>query len=848
MATSQFRQSLQQICENHQGPLLTRNVPLNEIYGAVKRVRRTARAETEAAAAQDRFTFYKTYLDTNVSLLGDQVNLDSDEDGKICHSGGVAAHGTSVDDAQPQARGHTAAYKLAVRLTNRSNGAPLATIIEQGSYSTLNSHGSLLSVGRFPSNKAADHGSPGRGSWRRSRSLDEKALHGIQEDLAREHDTHAVAVSHARLYKDYVTVEPPSGTATSLTSYRFETQPSLSSQSDDELMDHDDQDNQRGKGFLRGVMQTVRGVSRTRSRSSSITYANIKEDRDSPLPAYRSNKQLREQDAEHSCLPGYNRGVSTRASEGAAISPDLEDQARNRAISPSGCDLPARIYPHLVQSRSEVCDTIAVSGSLLPALLYRNATRTHEPPFPAPVVNAETRDVAWEDGTIEALKPHYDISDTSARYTFDDVSAHCRRPSSEKDANCIREVFTGQNASFCSTLSTSYSGTVLGVDLDLQHDTSHSIRRSQSPPTPVWFTPQMIELERQASCSDSPEAVNASRSTQLPCRSITSSALESLLPIAANSGIVQPNYNTPKISFYSPSGNLIQPESSSPAGTSASEYGGSPTITTSHYNRQNIHQASLAKSLPIRPSLVPMTTPPIQKTPLPLHLRHHHNYRQREQPQIIPGESSVLKGRSVKGCDGVVRENSLTPRSGVFFPHGKDRIHRSSRLAIHDLKTEAKFYKSRLLTLAATQSFVPSIRKGKTLQKRRVHSYNTYAKKPHMTRSRTRKGGYREEVLGPFAAHTLRVCFCQPYDGESVSTRGINVGACMTGDDFFPDGKPDVDRDMKDVERLLPNARVVGSRRRSEGVESRGKHRRDSVPSKCTRRVSYTDAAKKKVS
>jgi hypothetical protein len=843
MATSQLFDASQLAHGYHQSHSIMTDIPSYYTDNAVEsRIHGTVRAETRAAAPQDPFTFYKTYFDNDVPLLGEQDYLKSDDDSYTCHSGVAAAQDGSVDDAQPQARGHTAAYKLAVRLANRSNGAPLATIIEQGSYSTLNSHGSLLSVGRFPSIKAAENASPNRGSRRRSRSLDEKALHDIQEDLARELDASAVAVS--RLNEDHGAADPASGTATPLTSYRFELQQSPASHSGDELFDHD---HRSVKGFIRGVLQNVRGVSKTRSRSSSMTHAPIMDHRESPPSTRESSPRIDQLDQGpgDSRLPMSSCDVSTRVSESAATAPTPRDQTRNRAISSAGTELSAQARLHSAKFRPDIPESSAVFGSIPPTLPYRAATPSHERHFSTPVEGAGTRDVAQKDITIQASTSHHDLFDTSARYTFDGVPVYHGQSSTMREASSAREVFTSQNASFCSTMTSSYSGTVLGVDLDLQHDFSRPMRRSQSPLTPVWFTPQMAELERQASSSESPESAKAiSPPSHAPSHSITSSALTSLLPIAAASGIVWPNYNTPKISFYSPSGNLIQSESSPPQGTSPPEYGGSPTVTSSYYNRQNANAGSSAGSLPIRPPLVPMTTPPTHKTPLPSHLRHHHNYRRPEMSQVSSRESSVTPKGPVKGCDGVVRENSLTPRSGIFFPHGKDDVHRSVRLAIHDLKAEAKFYKARFITLAAAHSFAPSMPKGKTLQKRHVHNYNTYARKPQIPTGEARKGGYRQDVLGPLAAHALRVCFCQPYDGAGRPTRATAVGACMADEPFPTSGKPEVDCPKKDVERSLPNARVAGGGRRTESVDP--KRVTDNAVGSTARRASYTGAARRK--
>lgn len=805
---------------------------------------RSVQAETKAAASQDPFTFYKTYLDTNVPVLGDQHNLESGDDGYTCRFENIAAHGSSVDDAQSQARGHTASYKLAVRLSNRSNGAPLATIIEQGSYSTLNSHGSLLSVGRFPSLKAAENGSPTRGSRRRSRSLDEKALHDIEEDLVPEHDIFAVAVSDAGLNEEHAVADLPSCTATPLTSYQFETQQSLSSHSEDELIDHED----RGvKGFIRGVM---RGVSKTRSRTSSIVNVPIIEHRERPHPTLESNLQLLGQGRELTHPSTNGRIIPSRASEGATHIPKLEDQTRNRAISLPDFELAAHVHPTLTRSRSGISEANAGCGFLLPTLPCQNATRLHEPLFLTPVVHAGTRDVARKNRTVQASTSHTGMFDSSAQCTYKSIAIHGGEPSAVRDPKSAKNVFADQNASFCSTISTSYSGTVLGVDVDLQHDFSHSTRRSQSPPTPVWFTPQMAELERQASYSDSPASTKASESepTQVTCRSITSSALTSLLPIAAASGIVRPNYDTPKISFYSPSGNLIQPESSSPPGTSPSDYGSSPTVTTSHYNRQSISTTYSAESPPDRPPLIPMTTPPTQKIPLPPHLLYHHNCRGPEPSSINTLESSV---RSVKGCDGIICEDSLTPRSGICLPHKQARVHRSTRLAVHDLKAEANFYKARLIASVAAHPFVPAMHKGKTLQKRCVHDYNTYARKPHMRAPEIRRVGYREGVLGLFAAHALRVCFCQPYDGVGPPTRANTVGTHLTGDADSLNSRPCVSSRTKEAEFLLPNARIVnsssGHSRCSMGMDSNSQSQGDSTHSSSSCRASYTRTAKRKV-
>ncbi|KAJ4991905.1 hypothetical protein SVAN01_02500 [Stagonosporopsis vannaccii] len=802
-------------------PPCTSSAMQNHVHGSL-------RAESRAATPPNLSPSYERHIEPNIQLLADQVYLQPTDDGYTCGSEIATAPSESVNDAQPQASAHAAAYKSDERLANHCNGAPLATIIEQGSYSTLNSHESLLSNGRLPLTKAAETTSPTRGSRRRSRSLDDKALHSIQEDLGRDFDTFAVAVPQAWLDENHDPADPASGTATPLTSYRFEMGRSPSSCSVHDLSDHDDR---KVKGFIRGVLQNMRGVPRARSRSSSLSYAHMVEHRDSPRSTSegkpRSDQQSQSSRVAH--LSKHGRNSSTCSFDGAAILVAIEDQTKGRVTSSSGMELSAWAQPPQIPCRSDTTESGHGSGSSSSVFPHQTATCAHERPFSTPIVRAARRDLAPEDGTAHVATSHHHLFDTSAQYRFNGIPMYSRKLSSHQEMSSATDVFTNQNASFCSTMSTSYSGTVLGVDLDLQHNFICPIRRSQSPPAPVWFTPQVAELERQGFVSEPPKSAEACAATQAPCHSIKSSALTSLLPIAAASGIVQPNYNTPTISFYSPSGNLIQPESSPSHSTSQSDDSGSITTTTSYYTRQNNNAATTAETRTPRSLLLPMTTPPTQRTPIPLHLRHHHNYRHPEMTQINSHELYVTRKGPVKGCDGIVRDDSLSPRSGVFSPHGIDRDHRSAKLIMHDLKAEAKFYKARFLARAAAQSFAPSIPEGKTTKKHRLHNYNTYDRKSHFTETETRKGRFVIDALGPFAAHAMRVCFCQPYDGAETSTCASITRAYVSCESLTEDVKSKAGQSSKNAEHLLPNARVVGSNGRSECGDTKRSTRRDSA-------------------
>jgi hypothetical protein len=350
----------------------------------------------------------------------------------------------------------------------------------------------------------------------------------------------------------------------------------------------------------------------------------------------------------------------------------------------------------------------------------------------------------------------------------------------------------------------------------------------------------MAELERQASISESPDSKPVT-DTEAARRSITSSALTSLLPIAAASGIVRPNYNTPKISFYSPSGSLIQPEGSSSPETSAWEYGSAPTAPTlypAQPRRSPLHQTLPATAClpPARPTLVPMTTPPTSTAPLPPHLQHHHNYRRPERSQISSREWLIDPTPTAKGCGGVVRSHSVTPRSHTRQSHHKkievsSRHHRrrSTRSIFHDLKSDANFYKSRYIASAIQSCSTSGTSKKHTKRTNRRHTAGVKARpsthahaypgaskpcskraaKP-VTKTHTTHKTKDTREKGSLAGHALRICFCQPYDGAGKRTP--KVGSCTSKDHAMHAGLEKVrDRRGEGEGDNEPATRVVGS-------------------------------------
>ncbi|KAF1936143.1 hypothetical protein EJ02DRAFT_101262 [Clathrospora elynae] len=791
----------------------------------------SAQLQSMHAASQDPFAYYRAFVDTSISQGRGTYDYGRDYDGYTRHTDAIGAEDVQDMGNQQHTRARAVPYNLAVRLANRSNGAPLATIVEQGSYSTLNSHGSLLSVGRFPSLRVVENTSPGRTSHGASRSLDEITLHRIQEDAQQEHRLDAASGAQEKpSYKDYGKSYPVNNKTPPTVSTPTQIPQVLEPQFGDTDWDTN---NRTVKGFFRGVLQNVRAASRTRSRSSSTHASAVEHWGDRPETSDSSSPQSQLQASETSqpsndrldtpcCVP--TSSLSTNST------PDPDSQARNPKNWSANSEPSARAYLPLLDAFPGKVEPKTESGTVPRLLPPSVATRTREKAPSVRLVDPEPRDEAQDGCTAGGLTLAIESrNSTSAGHAFYGVSVPPGiNASSIIEHDRAREA--SRNASFCSTMSTSYSGTVLGIDLDLQHDFPHPVRRSRSPTpvAPVWFTPQMAELERQACVSESPEEPKQDAVAEPQCHSITSSALSSLLPIAAASGIIRPNYNTPKISFFSPSGNLIQPEGSlTPGTTSASDFSGSPTTTTSYYNTTTRSTYSAFPSTclpPARPSLRPMTTPPTSSAPLPAHLRHHHNYRHVEKSQIDSTvdstESFIVPAPAIKGCDGVVRSGSFTFRSILRPFHDKTeesperKHHRSARAFASDVKYEARFHKARLITAAVTSCTTAG--KGKKIRKRRAESKRAAAHAYTVTGTPVSKKSNGKDVglLGPLTGHALRICFCQPYDGAGKQTADT---LCMSRPAGTSTPKRQSHVKEVDADTVLPNARVVSGNYRNEG-------------------------------
>ena len=772
------------------------------------------------AGLQDPFAYYKAFRDASMSSTSHTHECEHNDDGHTCCTGVITANDNQATLLQQQASARAVPYNLAVRLANRSNGAPLTTIIEQGSYSTLNSFGSRLSLGQFSPGKVAENISPNRASHRVPQSRDEHALQRIQENVLQE--LNANEEPHEKRGRSC----PPNNTFTPPESIPAQLSQRPGAQIGGTYTELDS----RGfKGVLRGFLQNVRATSRTLSRSSSTMHASFVDFQEEGADTSESSSEDHLQTSQTSQLnnerldiPYLTRGLCLNAA-------GPESQARNRKVSKANSAPSARASPPLLNLPPPRIPSQTGCGSVPHLLPPSVATRSREPSPSVDLVQPEPRDAAHVDGTggaptLSSERRH----DTSAGYTFEGVPVLHNSTHALMDVKRARE--SSLNASFCSTLSTSYSGTILGVDLDLYHEFPHPVchSRSPTPVAPVWFTPQKAAFKRQSSCSESPE------STQAPpiephCRSITSSALTSLLPIAAASGIVRPNHDTPKISFYSPSGNLIQPEADSTPMASASDFGELSTMVPSDRN-ENTPLAQTAFSAaaylpPARPSLLPMTTPPTSFAPLPAHLRYHHNYRHHEKSQIDSYDTVIEHGSAVRGCDGVVRTSTFPPRGEVERSHHKR--HCSTRSVIDDMKSEVNYHKAHNITWASS-AFCMSSRDRKKLRKRHSTNDNGAAAKTYtkQRRKRTTRGNlvgnviqanqtsqekHDKELLGPLAGHVLRICFCQPYDGVGRQTLALTTGDLCSSKtpSTHHTNKAEHGIRVKDKDVDLPAARVV---------------------------------------
>jgi hypothetical protein len=426
---------------------------------------------------QDSFAYNKAFLTTDPPSSGFINGLAQDNDGYTCDTGTIGAQNLHGVGRQQQVRARAIPYHNAIGFTNRSNEAPLATIIEQGSYSTLNSRGSLLSVGRFHSLRMAEKSSPDRALNRISCSRDENTLQRIQEDAPQELDVPAVIETHARP-QDCGRSQPIVDMLTPMKLFRTELPRSPKSQISD--ADHG-VDNRRSKRSFRGVLHHVRAASRARSRSSSLTHTSFVEAREeppetsdnSPLSPWQALSRLKRE--KHSGNYEAANFVQLPSSSVASTpTPDYQARSRKMPLPDHQPSAPLRKAP------LPLFEQISTFGAVPQLLSSPTVMRSLEQSSSVRLVSPEPRDVAYAHVTTRSSMPlTQDSNNASAQNTFDGASVPKYSSSMLTGHDRMRDA--SLNTSFCSTMSTSYSGTVLGVDLDLQHETPQLVRQSSSP-------------------------------------------------------------------------------------------------------------------------------------------------------------------------------------------------------------------------------------------------------------------------------------------------------------------------------------------------------------------------------
>ncbi|KAF2264666.1 hypothetical protein CC78DRAFT_224260 [Lojkania enalia] len=667
--------------------------------------------ESKIAPCQDQFTNSTALLDGRLPRTGAENEAPGgSDDGTPYHSSSPKPTDIQCTEDRPHAKPRAVPYKPDLRSANRTNGTTLATISEQGSHSTLHSGRSLPNGhGRHAPVRLVHDLAQTGARMRRSSRLEIGPLHAVPEEEYRNQVLSKNNQMYALIGERRETWDPMSHAAASIktNSHARQVAEAFQFQSAECALES------RGvRGFLQGLLQSVRGVSpHSRPRPSSMESLSLSE-------ALRHRSAAAEGDLPRSHdLDGGC--TSHRSIMHAAWAPAGHDGSLSSF--PRSCIQSHQRNPRVTVTQAQPATPHSIPITGLPPSPIRPENKLTSAPFlsqtpyvsPQPSKGSGSPATVTTAGALEnGLPGTQPLSartrdDSPIRYTFDGVLLY------RSDAPSLYEYDRTRNVSFCSTDSTNYSGTILGIDLDLQQECS-KIHQSV-PPTRHFSQPSDVEVGPSVS-NDMHKPNTTTKLKSTPHLSITSSALPVLLPLAAASGIVRPNHSTPQISFYSPSGNLIQAEDSSLSSVDSCYHNTVPSPPESH----------------ARPSLLPATTPSAVPLPKQLQLRHHRYARSDIIPQNVTPSS-------VQGCDGIVRSRSLQPRSGV----------------------------KRSLTHAGTRS--SSNRFYSPAASRSTSRWRAVASCPKVPKwnSRRMQGS---ESLGPVTGWTLRVCFCQPFDGVGADT------------------------------------------------------------------------------
>lgn len=329
-----------------------------------------------------------------------------------------------------------------------------------------------------------------------------------------------------------------------------------------------------------------------------------------------------------------------------------------------------------------------------------------------------------------------------------------------------------------SSMSSSYSGIVLGTDLDLlQYDyrvfnhSQYSVVSTASHTEGHPSNPDMTSRQY-----DSPAVmpqIPGLKLSQQQTKVVTSAALPALLSIALDNGLVKPDHTKPHLSFHSPTGTIISIED------------------VSRQADPDLALTVLTYNCCARPVQLASTTKPVSFAPLPAFFKRQLGKRRRIST-CTHQQISDLPNHAQSYTDVVQEQCTQQCQLDTTQHISKKRKLHSLLSACHKRPTSKQTEDLNLpKTLDKTNQTNPS-------PPSHISKINIRGK----TQTQPIKDAPN---LSAHAARALRVCFCQPYDGA-----GKQNLACMSSNQRDEHAEDDsIARD--DME----NVRVVRVERRS---------------------------------
>ncbi|CAN9102299.1 unnamed protein product [Alternaria alternata] len=221
--------------------------------------------------------------------------------------------------------------------------------------------------------------------------------------------------------------------------------------------------------------------------------------------------------------------------------------------------------------------------------------------------------------------------------------------------------------------------------------------------------------------------------------------------------------------------------------------------------------------------------------------------RSAEAPTLSnESRNTISAGQTFYGISTSMLTEGLAPHTKPRHSYEKNKPRpqykrrKSARSFAEDLRHEARFQRARLIT--AILASCTSSGKGWVICKRKASSRRAAATASvsiprnrtggNVTGARTKRIDSRETtnkrdigVLGPLAGHTLRICFCQPFDGAGKSTHtAATENTCIGKSDHTRNMQsrskkesPRTDTKEVEVDAVLPIARVVSGTERKMG-------------------------------